>query len=92
MKMGMRYICDVCAKEYDVKGAATSQVGYQTPIPEGWAAISIFTPAKPSEAPKPLVFQPNELPVARIVCSQACAERVLDEAKELLRAAFEKLR
>lgn len=89
--MGTRYICDVCGKEYDVKGAF-SPIGYQISgmVPDEWVIISYLAPKKASAKEK-FVGMSERMPEGFLVCSQTCAEKALDEAKERLRLAFEKL-
>jgi len=92
--MGTRYICDVCGKEYDVKGAF-SPIGYQISAgaPDSWAVISYLAPKEPQPQPKPSPagIYAERMPEGLLVCSQACAERAFDEFKERSRLAFEKL-
>ena len=98
--MGTRYICDVCGKLYDVKGDS-SPIGYQIAgmVPDEWAIISYFAPKEPEPPQKsdsaavvrPSAVYPEKTSKVFLVCSQACAEKALDEAKEYLRQAFEKV-
>ena len=92
--MGTRYICDVCGKEYDIKGCIGPD-GFPVPaeFPDKWAIISYYAPKEPEPRPEPKPGQIGVVPVGRmpkgfLVCSQACAEKALDEAKEQLRQAF----
>lgn len=91
--MGIRYICDICGKECDVKGCV-SPVGYpvSAEMPDEWAIISYFAPKEPEPKPKPglVGVYAGRMPKGFLVCSQSCAEKALDEAKEQLRQAFEK--
>jgi hypothetical protein len=90
--MGIKYICDVCEKEYTVKGGI-GPGGYPTvtEMPPGkWAVITYIAP-KSKQEPKPgqaVISSTGEIK-GFLVCSQACAEKALDEAKERLRKAFE---
>lgn len=89
--MGIRYICDVCRKEYDAK-ADSGPAGYHMPgrLPlDKWATISCVAP-KQKQAEHPVGFYAvGGIPEDFLVCSQACAEKALDEIKEHLRSAFE---
>jgi len=90
--MGTRYICDVCGKQYDVRGGF-SPTGYPVASelpPDRWAMVFYLAPER-KEEPKPgkAGIYPARMPQAFLVCSQVCAEKALDEAKEGLRKAFE---
>ena len=90
--MRMKYICDVCEKEYIAKGEiGPSGYPIMTEMPPGkWAVITYIAP-KSKQEPKPGqagISLTGELKDF-LVCSQACAEKSLDEAKERLRKAFE---
>ena len=96
--MGIRYICDSCGKEFDVKGGAGPggyPVAYGMPL-EKWATISYMAP-KAKEEPEPgltgrfYATYPENTPVCYLVCSQACAEKVLDEIGTRLQAAFDEV-
>ena len=67
-------------------------IGYQIAgmAPDEWAIISYFAPKKASAKEK-FVGTSERMPEGFLVCSQACAEKAFDEAKECLRLAFEKL-
>ena len=96
--MGIRYICDSCGKEFDVKGGAGPggySVPYGMPL-EKWATISYMAP-KAKKEPEPGqtgriygMYQEN-IPVGYLVCSQACAEKVLTEIGASLQAAFDEV-
>jgi len=93
--MGTRYICDVCGKEYDIKGGV-GPAGYPVPaeMPDKWAVISYLAPKAPGPQLEPKTRLVG-IPAARdlkgfLVCSQACAEKALDGAKKQLQQAFEK--
>ena len=92
--MGIRYFCDVCRLQYDVKGGF-GPAGYPMSaemLPDKWAIISYLAPKGPESEPKPspIGLPAGRMPKGFLVCSQACAEKALDEAKEHLRQAFEK--
>jgi len=95
--MAIKYVCDECGKEHVDSAAGLTPAGFHVPMyetPPGWASISVMAP-KRSLWPKG--FTPQQIvgpvipirPWCVIVCSQACAEKALDEAKEHLRKAFE---
>jgi len=96
--MGIRYICDSCGKEFDVKGGAGSD-GYSVPygIPmEKWATISYTAPkakeeAEPGQAGSIRPLRPGYTAAGYLVCSQACAEKKLAEIGLSLQAAFEQV-
>jgi len=96
--MGNRYICDSCGKEFDVKGGVGPggySVPYGMPL-EKWAIIT-YTAPKAKEEPEPgqrgriYVTYPENIPVGYLVCSQACAEKVLAEIGTSLQAAFDEV-
>ena len=91
--MAIKYVCDICGKEVNQSEVQTSM----SDVPLKWASISVSFPSlpkKPYQSPnpgEPYVYTPPpgyEPSRMAIVCSQACAEKALDEAKELLRPAF----
>lgn len=99
--MAIKYVCDACGKEVKQSEVQTSMTG----SPLEWAEVTITFPRKPRPpltfrstsgepvsmehfVPPPEGWKPN---MGFVVCSQACAEKVLDEAREQLRKAFEKL-
>ena len=93
--MGNRYICDSCGKEFDVKGGVVPggyPVPYGMPL-EKWAIITCMAP-KAKEEPEPgqtrriYAAYPENITVGYLVCSQACAEKVLAEVGTRLQAAF----
>jgi len=97
--MAIKYVCDECGKEHVDSASGLTPAGFQTAMygtPPGWAAISVMAPQRRSPWP-PKGFTPQQIvgpvlplqPWCVIVCSQACAEKALDEAKEHLRKAFE---
>ena len=96
--MGIRYICDSCGKEFDVKGGACPDgypIAYGMPL-DKWAIIS-YTAPKAKEEPKPgqawgiRPVYPEHKTVGYLVCSQACAEKKLAEIGLSLQAAFEQV-
>ncbi len=98
--MAIKYVCDVCGKEHVDSAMGLTTAGFYTPMyetPPGWAAISVMAPQRSLWPPKGFTPQQIAGPVLPtrlwnvIVCSQACAEKALDEAKEHLRKAFEKV-
>ena len=95
--MGTRYICDSCGKEFDMKGGIVPN-GYSVPygMPlEKWAVITYMEP-KAKEKPEPdqagriYGVCPANMSAGYLVCSQACAEKVLAEIGTHLQAAFDK--
>ena len=97
--MAIKYVCDMCGKEHVDSASGLAPAGFQTAMygtPSGWAAISVMAPQRSLWPPKG--FTPQQIagpvlplqPWCVIVCSQACAEKALDEAKEHLWKAFEK--
>lgn len=92
--MGIKYFCDVCAREYNVKGGfgPTGYPSAMETMPDSWAVVSVLGPKLcEHQAKGPVYPYPSRAPQGFLVCSQACAEKALDEAKELLRPAFEGL-
>ena len=96
--MGTRYICDLCGKEFDVKGGVGPggySVPYGMPL-EKWAVITCIAP-KAKEEPEPgqagriCATYPENMPVGYLVCSQACAEKALAEIRTRLQAAFDEV-
>jgi len=95
--MGTRYICDSCGKEFDVKGGVGPN-GYSVPygMPlEKWAVITYMEPKakekpEPGQARRACATYPENMPIGYLVCSQACAEKVLAEIGTHLQAAFDK--
>jgi len=96
--MGIRYICDSCGKEFDVKGGVGPSgysVSYGMPL-EKWATISCMAP-KAKEEPAPgqtrriYGMYQEDMPVGYLVCSQACAEKALAEISTSLQAAFDEV-
>ena len=88
--MAIKYVCDICGKAYNVtRPAGFTQAGfdYPMPAPEGWGAMSIMGPREKPKLGKPAMINP---PWVSLVCSQACVEKALDEARKYLRQAFEK--
>jgi len=91
--MAIKYVCDVCGKEHVDSAAGLTPSGFQTAIygtPTGWAAVSVMAPqclTLHQQATASYGSLPQ--PWFAIVCSQACAEKALDEAKEHLRKGFE---
>ncbi len=81
----LRYVCDVCGKELAASKEGLFQVGQNPPE---WATIMVGLPRK-SPCPSQAGLYPYEPPINFIVCSQTCAEKALDEAKEHLRKGFE---
>ena len=95
--MGIRYICDLCGKEFDVKGdigASGYPVSYGMPL-EKWATITYMAP-KAREEPEPgrtglVAMYPENMPIGYLVCSQVCAEKALTEIGARLQAAFDEV-
>jgi hypothetical protein len=96
--MGIRYICDSCGKEFDVKGGIGPDghpVSYRMPL-EKWATFSYLAP-KAKEEPAPgqtgriYGMYQEDMPVGYLVCSQACAEKKLAEISKRLQAAFDEV-
>jgi len=95
--MGIRYICDSCGKEFDVKGGAgpDGYPPYGMPL-EKWVIISYTAPkakeeAKPGQAWGLRPVYPQHRTEGYLVCSQACAEKKLAEIGLSLQAAFEQV-
>jgi len=90
--MGIKYICDVCEKEYTRKGGIDPG-GYPvvTEMPPGKWAVIIYIAPKSKQKPKPGQIGISSTGVREgfLVCSQACAEKALAETKERLGKAFE---
>lgn len=88
----IKYLCDGCGKELQTWAGYTVTLPYQR---GGWATISVTLPPKPVKQPESelpgLIPAYPEQPTNLLVCSQACAEKALDEAKEQLRQAFQKV-
>ena len=86
----IKYVCDECGKELQTWAGNTVTLPYAH---RAWASISITLPPKPvkkpvqSEFPLPAYAEQPTI----LVCSQSCAEKALDRAKELLRQAFQKV-
>lgn len=91
--MGIRYICDVCKKDCDAKGGFTP-IGYSVPSEfplDEWATI-IYTTPRQKQVEQQGPFRPvGGTTEGFLVCSQACAEKALDEIKDRLRSVFESL-
>ena len=86
--MAIKYVCDACGKELAVsERGGVIQLGQN---PQDWAVIQVGLPRKHPGFNQVGPF-PYEPPINLIVCSQPCAEKALDEAKERLREAFEKV-
>ncbi len=92
--MGIKYVCDVCEGEYIIKGPFGANVGpaaVPSLPPSRWAIITCVAPKTKQDPPGqgyvPLTGEPKGF----LVCSQACAEKALVEAKEHLRKAFAEL-
>jgi len=94
--MATKYVCDVCGKEHVDSAMVRTPYGFQTPTgtPQGWAAISVMAPerltSKQTRIGYAYGYGSLPQPWFVIVCSQSCAEKALDEAKEHLRETFEK--
>lgn len=92
--MGIRYICDVCGKEYDIKGGM-GPTGYQMlpsePVPHDWAVITLMLPRCEHQMVSPIASTAYERMKGFSVCSLACAEKALGEVRDLLRQAFREL-
>ena len=94
--MGTRYICDLCGKEFDMKGGI-SPGGYSVPyeMPVGKWAIVSYT-AKAEQKPETervgqiYPYSPN-VSANYLVCSQACAEKALAEIRTLLQTVFDEV-
>ena len=96
--MGIRYICDSCAKEFDVKGGVGPggcSVPYGMPL-EKLAVITYMAP-KAKEEPEPgklgriYATYPENTSAGYLVCSQACAEKALAEIRTRLQTAFDEV-
>ena len=90
--MGIKYICDVCEKEYITKGGiGPGGQPMVTEMPPGkWGVITYMAPKKSKQEPGPgqaIIPATGEIE-GFLVCSQACAEKALIEVKERLRKAF----
>ena len=72
--MAIQYLCDVCGQP-GKEGAASSMTG----APFGWARISVLRP-QTETVKQPIVAVPQ--PIMFIGCSQNCAEKALDIARE----------
>lgn len=90
--MGIRYICDVCGKGCDMKGGVSpSGYPYAAEVPNKWVIISYLEPVpQPGPSPGPVGI-PERIPKGFLVCSLACAEKALGEARDDLREAFRKV-
>lgn len=88
--MAIQFVCDVCGKVHEVTRPMITPGGFEAPmtaVPDGWGCISVQGPREKPEPGKPTKIT---WPKAWLVCSQACAEKGLGEAREYLRQAFEK--
>ena len=89
--MAIKYVCDVCGKELKESEMQAAMTG----SPLEWAGVSISFPSKAPTPDKPLRYYPVTARLQNnkfyIVCSQACAEGLLDVAQAELKKAFEKL-
>ena len=88
--MGIRYICDVCGKEYDMKGGI-GPTGYPMQVgefPSKWAVITVLAGNEHNQMGG---IKPARMPRGFLVCSLACAEKALGEARDYLREGFRKV-